>query len=65
MLGTQYHKMVLPKILLSKLVGALCALFESDNVLVDKREMSFLYQMLTKPSNWFASCTATNLQDTA
>ena len=45
---------------LSKLVGALCALFESDNVLVDKREMSFLYQMLTKPSDWFASCTEHN-----
>ena len=33
---------------LSKLVGAFCALFESDNVLADKREMSILYQMLTK-----------------
>ena len=38
-------KVVLP---LSKLVGAFCALFESDNVLADKREMSILYQMLTK-----------------
>ena len=35
---------------LPKLVGAFCALFESDNVLADKREMSILYQMLTKAS---------------
>ena len=39
-----------PKVVLSlsKLVGAFCALFESDTVLADKREMSILYQMLTK-----------------
>ena len=47
--------LVFSKILLSKLVGALCALFESDNVLFDKRKMSVLYQMLTKPWDWFAS----------
>ena len=40
---------------LSKLVSAVCALFESDNAPLDKREMSFLYQMLTKPWDWFAS----------
>ena len=70
MIRTLYHEMVYfspdgvaedsPWQPLSKLVGALCALFESDNVLVDKREMSFLYQMLTKPSDWFASCTEHN-----
>ena len=39
-----------PKVVLSlsKLVAAFCALFESDTVLADKREMSILYQMLTK-----------------
>ena len=47
--------LVFSKILLSKLVGALCALFESDNVLFDKRKMSVLYQMRTKPWDWFAS----------
>ena len=47
--------LVFSKILLSKLVGALCALFESDNVLFDKRKMRVLYQMLTKPWDWFAS----------
>ena len=47
---------------LLKLVSALCALFESDNALLDKREMSFLYQMLTKPSNWFAAAVQTREQ---